>query len=62
MLKQALSNFGHCHASIRSFNNHIGVPFTLANMPKNADFAIQEMGMNAAGEIADLTKQNHISH
>ena len=56
LLRQALSQFGKCHASQRSFNNHIGVPISLANLPPGANFAIQEMGMNATGEIADLTR------
>ena len=56
MLWHALSQFGSCHASQRSFNNHIGVPVTLASLPEHADFAVQEMGMNAAGEIASLTR------
>ncbi|MGB1046137.1 MAG: UDP-N-acetylmuramoyl-tripeptide--D-alanyl-D-alanine ligase, partial [Candidatus Puniceispirillaceae bacterium] len=56
MLRHALSQFGSCHASQRSFNNHIGVPISLASLPQNAEFAVQEMGMNAAGEIAELTK------
>jgi len=56
MLWHALSQFGSCHASQRSFNNHIGVPVTLASLPADADFAVQEMGMNAAGEIASLTR------
>ena len=56
MLRHVLSQFGSCHASQRSFNNHIGVPISLANLPQNTEFAVQEMGMNAAGEIAELTK------
>ena len=56
MLWHALSQFGSCHASQRSFNNHIGVPISLASLPQNTEFAVQEMGMNAAGEIAELTK------
>ena len=56
MLRHALSQFGSCHASQRSFNNHIGVPVSLASLPQHADFAVQEMGMSAAGEIADLTR------
>ena len=55
MLRHVLSQFGSCHASQRSFNNHIGV-LSLANLPQNTEFAVQEMGMNAAGEIAELTK------
>ena len=56
MLRHALSQFGRCHASQRSFNNHIGVPISLASLPQQVDYAVQEMGMNAAGEIADLTR------
>ena len=55
MLSHILTNFGKTHASKRSYNNHIGVPITLATLPADCDFAIQEMGMNAAGEIASLT-------
>ncbi len=55
MLRHALSQFGSCYASQRSFNNHIGVPISLASLPQNAEFAVQEMGMSAAGEIAELT-------
>ena len=56
MLRHALSQFGRCHASQRSYNNHIGVPISLASLPQQVDYAVQEMGMNAAGEIADLTR------
>ena len=55
MLSHILTNFGKTHASKRSYNNHIGVPITLSTLPADCDFAIQEMGMNAAGEIASLT-------
>ncbi|MDA7586738.1 Mur ligase family protein, partial [Alphaproteobacteria bacterium] len=55
MLAHALAAFGKTHASQRSFNNHIGVPITLATLAADCDFAVQEMGMNAAGEIAALT-------
>lgn len=43
------------HASERSYNNHWGVPLTLARTPRDAEFAIFEMGMNHPGEIAELT-------
>ena len=55
MLAHILTNFGKTHASKRSYNNHIGVPIALSTLPADCDFAIQEMGMNAAGEIASLT-------
>ncbi len=55
MLSHTLANFGKTHASKQSYNNHIGVPITLSTLPADYDFAIQEMGMNAAGEIANLT-------
>ena len=55
MLAHALAAFGKTHASQRSFNNHIGVPITLATLPADCNFAVQEMGMNATGEIAALT-------
>ena len=56
ILAHALASFGQTHASQRSFNNHIGVPLTIASLPARYDFAVQEMGMNAAGEIATLTR------
>jgi len=54
MLRACLSRLGKVHASQRSFNNHWGVPLTLANMPRDVDFAVLEIGMNHAGEIAAL--------
>ncbi len=51
-----LSAFGASHKSIKSFNNHIGVPITLATVPEAADFAVFEMGMNHTGEMAGLTE------
>jgi UDP-N-acetylmuramoyl-tripeptide--D-alanyl-D-alanine ligase len=44
------------HRSVKSYNNHTGVPLSLARMPREADFAVLEMGMNNAGEIAALTR------
>ncbi len=51
------------HAAEASFNNHIGVPLTLANMPADTDYAVIEMGMNAPGEIAPLSTlaQPHVA-
>ena len=48
---------GAANRSTRSYNNHVGVPLSLARMPARSRFAIFEMGMNHAGEIADLTAQ-----
>lgn len=55
MLRAALSPQGKTHAAVRSFNNHWGVPLTLARMPQDADFAIIEIGMNHPGEIGPLS-------
>lgn len=52
-----LSAFGATHTSIKSFNNHFGVPITLATLPKDTQFAVFETGMNHAGELTDLSKQ-----
>jgi UDP-N-acetylmuramoyl-tripeptide--D-alanyl-D-alanine ligase len=56
MLRIALSPFGPTHAAVASYNNHWGVPLTLARTPRNADFCIAEIGMNHAGEIAPLAR------
>jgi len=48
--------FGSAHKSIKSFNNHYGVPITLATIPETADYAVLEMGMNHAGEMSALSK------
>mgnify|MGYP003576692989 CR=1 FL=1 len=44
------------HRSVKSYNNHTGVPLSLARMPRDSEFAVLEMGMNAKGEIAALTR------
>lgn len=54
MLRTALGANGSVHAAEKSFNNHWGVPLTLARMPAHCDFAVIEIGMNAPGEIAPL--------
>ncbi|MEZ5852155.1 MAG: UDP-N-acetylmuramoyl-tripeptide--D-alanyl-D-alanine ligase [Hyphomicrobiaceae bacterium] len=56
MLRACLATVGKVHAPDKSFNNHWGVPLTLARMPADVDFAIFEIGMNHAGEITPLTK------
>ena len=58
-IKEALSavfrSVGTAHASQKSYNNHWGVPLTLAMMPKSAKRAVFEMGMNHSGEIRELS-------
>ena len=47
---------GRAHSSVKSYNNHIGVPLTLARMPSNTERAVFEIGMNHADEIRPLTR------
>lgn len=54
-LRLALSPSGNTHASASSFNNHWGVPLSLARMPPTAEFGVFEVGMNHAGEITPLS-------
>ena len=56
MLRTALARQGRVHAAERSFNNHWGVPLTLARMPRDTDFAVVEIGMNHPGEITPLSR------
>lgn len=55
-LRLALQPSGSVHASVKSFNNHWGVPLSLANMPKATRYGVFEAGMNHAGEIDALTR------
>lgn len=55
-LRHVLSAVGKVHASAQSFNNHWGVPLTLARMPDDCDYAVFEIGMNHPGEIRPLVK------
>ncbi|WP_412545606.1 UDP-N-acetylmuramoyl-tripeptide--D-alanyl-D-alanine ligase [Maricaulis sp. MIT060901] len=54
---------GPAHWSVKSYNNHWGVPLTLARMPADTERAVFEMGMNHAGEIRDLSSlvQPHVT-
>ena len=47
---------GRAHSSVKSYNNHIGVPLTLARMPREAERAVFEIGMNHADEIRPLVE------
>jgi UDP-N-acetylmuramoyl-tripeptide--D-alanyl-D-alanine ligase len=55
-LRAVLGAQGETHASAASFNNHWGVPLSLARSPASAHYAIFEIGMNHAGEIEPLVK------
>src|SRR5262245_23573623 len=55
-LRLALGASGATHASVASYNNHWGVPLSLARCPATARYAVFEMGMNHAGEIEPLSK------
>jgi len=55
-LTLAFGALGKTHATRGNLNNHIGVPLTLARLPREADYAIIEMGMNHAGEISVLSR------
>lgn len=47
---------GAVHRSVKSYNNHTGVPLSLARMPRESRFGVFEMGMSASGELAALTR------
>jgi UDP-N-acetylmuramoyl-tripeptide--D-alanyl-D-alanine ligase len=57
-LKAALTRFAPdaVHASVKSYNNHTGVPLSLSRMPASSRFGVFEMGMNHSGELAELTQ------
>ena len=56
MLRHVLRRQGRTHASEASYNNHWGVPLTLARMPSDSEFAVIEIGMNHPGEIVPLAR------
>jgi UDP-N-acetylmuramoyl-tripeptide--D-alanyl-D-alanine ligase len=55
-IRTALAAAGETHYSIKSFNNHWGVPLMLARMPREAQFGVFEIGMNHPGEITPLVR------
>ncbi len=56
MLRTVLERQGRVHVPEASYNNHWGVPLTLARMPQETEFAVIEIGMNHPGEIAPLAR------
>lgn len=54
-LRLVLSEQGQTHASVASYNNHWGVPLTLARMAQKTQFGVFEIGMNAPGEVGPLS-------
>jgi UDP-N-acetylmuramoyl-tripeptide--D-alanyl-D-alanine ligase len=56
MLAAILAARGATHAAVASYNNHWGLPLTLARMPPDAAYAVVEIGMNHQGEIAPLAR------
>lgn len=56
MLRHVLAPSGTVHAAVASFNNHWGVPLTLARMPADTQFGVFEIGMNHPNEIRPLVK------
>lgn len=58
-LAHVLRDFGSVHASAASYNNHIGVPLTLANTPLDSAYSIFEVGTNHPGEILELVQYIH---
>lgn len=56
MLRLMFGGLGRVHASDKSYNNHWGVPLSLARMPRETDYGVFEIGMNHAGEITPLTR------
>ena len=56
MMRDVLGGQGQVHAAEASYNNHWGVPLTLARLPRDADFAVSEIGRSNPGEIAPLAR------
>lgn len=55
-IRAGLMRAGKAHSSVKSYNNHIGVPLTLARMPADTERAVFEIGMNHADEITPLSE------
>ncbi|HXQ17868.1 MAG TPA: Mur ligase family protein, partial [Caulobacteraceae bacterium] len=55
-IRAGLLRAGRGHSSVKSYNNHIGVPLTLARMPRDTERAVFEIGMNHADEITPLVR------
>ncbi|CAN5184629.1 UDP-N-acetylmuramoyl-tripeptide--D-alanyl-D-alanine ligase [soil metagenome] len=55
-IRAGLELAGRAHSSVKSYNNHIGVPLTLARMPRDTERAVFEIGMNHADEITPLSQ------
>lgn len=55
-VEAGLRRAGKAHASVKSYNNHLGVPLTLARMPRDTERAVFEVGMNHSDEITPLSK------
>jgi UDP-N-acetylmuramoyl-tripeptide--D-alanyl-D-alanine ligase len=55
-LRLVLGRQGATHAAVASYNNHWGVPLSLARMPRDTAYGVFEIGMNHAGEITPLTR------
>jgi UDP-N-acetylmuramoyl-tripeptide--D-alanyl-D-alanine ligase len=54
MLRLAFAALGSTHASAASYNNHWGVPLSLASMPTDIEYGVFEVGMNHFGELRNL--------
>lgn len=50
-LRQSLERVGQTHASVKSFNNHVGVPLSVARLPRETRYSVFEVGMSGPGEI-----------
>ncbi len=55
MLASCLTQQGKTHATQKNFNNNLGVPFTMANMPRDTQYAVIEMGISHPGEMTELS-------